>query len=61
MYAGEISPYAGQTAELRFTVPTAGGSLDYIQFSTTPVPEPSTWALLGLGGALFWGLKRRTK
>lgn len=60
--AGDISQYAGQTAELRFTAPNdVRDTLDFIQFSITPVPEPSTWALLTLGSAAFWYAARRRR
>lgn len=32
-----------------------------LDFVLTAVPEPSTWALLGLGGALFWSATRRRR
>ena len=35
-----------------------GYSLD---FYGSPVPEPGTWALLGLGSALFWCATRRRR
>lgn len=49
-----ISPYAGQSGELRFAVPWQDGSLlDGIQFSSTPIPEPSVVPLSLLGFVLF--------
>ena len=59
----DISAFAGQTVELRFTRPAvvAGANLflDDISFSPNPVPEPSAWVLLVLGSALFWCVTRR--
>jgi hypothetical protein len=35
-------------------------TLNYsLDFYGTAVPEPSTWALLGLGGAAFWVLRKK--
>jgi hypothetical protein len=53
IYGADISAYAGQTGELRFTVPVSGAFLDFIQFSNQPIPEPSAVVLLGLGALLF--------
>jgi hypothetical protein len=53
---GDLSVYAGQTGELCFTaLPTYGAiTLDNIQFSTSPIPEPSlVWLLLVGGGVLL--------
>jgi hypothetical protein len=81
-FAVDVSPYAGQTVELRFEFRSQGfddfsGSprlpgqpdaqshiLDDLSFSPLPaVPEPATWALLGLGTAALWSVTRvdRTK
>lgn len=38
-YIGDISAFAGQTGELRFSA--YGGNLDFIQFSAEPIPEPA--------------------
>jgi len=43
---GDVSPFAGQTGELRFTSSVNGGGfLDNIQFSSQPIPEPSVLGL----------------
>lgn len=58
VYGVDVSAFAGQTSELRFTV---GGftyaELDNIFFSSSSVPEPSTLAL-GALGALLFGFRR---
>jgi|SRR5579862_5206846 len=63
VYAGDISAFAGQTEQLTFTAPQGVNNyweLDDIQFSSTQVPEPSSWSLLALGSLLMgrW-MKRR--
>jgi hypothetical protein len=61
----DISPFAGQEVTLRITsfrLPTEPNALrlDALTFSPVAVPEPSAWALLGLGLAtLACRLKRR--
>jgi len=51
---GDISMFAGQTAELRFTGPAnAGGFFDNVFFSAQQIPEPSAVGLFGLGALLF--------
>src|SRR6266436_61507 len=63
----DISAYAGQTAELKFDALAPLGpvfpsnwEIDSIQFSTSTIPEPSTFALVGLGSLLAaWRLSRR--
>jgi hypothetical protein len=64
LYGGDISQFAGQTGELRFTslpsplypTPQSGGLLDDISFSPMVIPEPSTLALMTFG--LIFGLYR---
>lgn len=46
VYGADISPLAGQTATLSFSLGV--GLLDDIQFSLTAIPEPSALALLAL-------------
>jgi len=49
---GDISAFAGQTGELRFTA--GGGILDNIQFSSIAIPEPSVAALAVLAAMVLW-------
>src|ERR1017187_1496979 len=57
---GDISGFAGQTGELRFTTfPNSSGILDNIQFSNQPIPEPNGLALIGLGALLYGFFRRR--
>jgi len=68
-WGADVSAFAGQSAELRFstlTTPSQPGgwfALDDIRFSPLPVPEPSTWGLLVLAiaglGFYRWRGKRR--
>jgi hypothetical protein len=57
-YGADISGFAGQTLPLNFTVFAPGPHgqnnlyLDSIEFSSFSVPEPSTFELLALAGAL---------
>ena len=70
MYGADITPFAGQELELRFTAPLdmdrifpyrTDSFLDSIQFSTTPVPEPSTFALFAVAGTIGWFCGRRKR
>jgi hypothetical protein len=54
VYGADISAYAGQTGELRFSVPWLGGGiLDEIQFSNLPIPEPGILGLSALAALVF--------
>jgi hypothetical protein len=50
IYGGDISAYANQVGELLFQ---EGGLLDAVQFSSLPIPEPSTFGLSALGALLL--------
>lgn len=67
-YGVDLTGWSGKTTELRFTInPSAGQfpygnvQLDNIRFSPVAlVPEPSVWALFGVGGlALVWAAGRQ--
>jgi hypothetical protein len=64
-YGVDVTSFAGQVSDLRFTSygtvirPLNWVAVDSFQFLSTAVPEPSTWALLVLGSALFWCAARR--
>jgi hypothetical protein len=62
--AGDISAFAGQTGELRFTAPavTGYGMVDDIRFSNEAIPEPSACALFVCGAVMVgvnWWRRRR--
>lgn len=57
VFAGDISSFAGQTGELRFS---QTGLFDQVTFSTVAVPEPATMALL-LAGAVLLSVSRRLR
>jgi hypothetical protein len=64
VYGANISEFAGQTETLAFSAPQISGNVNYwtidnIQFSSSPVPEPSTLAFCALGGVfLVWRNRR---
>jgi hypothetical protein len=59
LYVGDVSAFAGQTVELKFTSlrlsanePDRSLTLDAITFSPEAVPEPSSLSLLAISSAL---------
>lgn len=62
VYGGDISAFAGQVEPLVFTAPQGNNNfseIDDIQFSASPIPEPSVLSLFGLCTLLlFWRIKR---
>jgi len=63
IYGADISAFAGQTGELRFTVPPQSLSvIDNIQFSDQRVPEPGAFAVSVLGASVLgWRVWRRRR
>ena len=65
VYGGDISAFAGQIAQLTFNTPQGNNNyweLDDIQFSSSPVPEPSVWSLIIIFTfMLCWYKKRPNK
>jgi hypothetical protein len=65
LYGIDISAFAGQSGEIRFTAPVwpDGANmvyLDAISFSNQPIPEPSVFGLFGLGALLLgWRTSRQ--
>ena len=53
----DVSGFAGQQVKLEFVFPKGGNDFDITGF--TIAPEPSTYALFGLGAALLWWQRRR--
>ena len=61
LFGVDISNFAGQVAELRFQPGLGIDYLDAITFSSQPVPEPTSFVLLEVGGLLLAWLWRRMK
>jgi hypothetical protein len=61
LWGADISAFAGQTATLTFSSSGAGGTLDDIQFSSSPIPEPSPAWLLFLGSGVLIHVRRNKK
>ena len=64
IYAADISAYAGETGQLLFTAqPQSLDIIDNIQFSSSPVPEPSVLVFCTAGMALIglcrWRVSKR--
>ncbi len=59
LYGGDISAFAGQSGDLRFSALNQGASgpndwnLDSIVFSNQQIPEPGTFGMFGLGVLIF--------
>ncbi len=59
IWAADISVLAGQSGQLLFTAPwLTTAMLDNIQFSSSPVPEPSAFTLFSCGSVLIFLMTR---
>lgn len=54
----DVARFAGQEVDLEFLV-ASGSSIRFDILGFVPVPEPSTWALLGVGAAAVFCIGRR--
>lgn len=64
LYGGDISAFAGQSEQLTFTASPENNnywSLDNIQFSSSPVPEPGSLRLFSVFVLLLCWRKKRPK
>lgn len=65
VYGADISPYSGQTGELKFELTTgywgSYATLDQIAFSTVAVPEPSALSIIGCTMAALGGFAARRR
>jgi hypothetical protein len=66
LYGANVSAFANQDDTLSFSALEASigynnWEIDNIQFSSTPVPEPSEYALIGLGATALFALRHRHK
>lgn len=60
--AGDVTAFAGSTAELTFGTGAYRACFDDVRFSAQPVPEPSVFALSALGALLAaWRLSSRAR
>ncbi len=53
IFGADISSFAGQIGELRFTSYSHVSFLDSIQFSSQVIPEPTTIRLMGFAATIF--------
>ncbi len=54
----DVTRFAGQEVSLEFVL-RYGGSARFDIFGFTPIPEPSTWALFGVGATAMFLFARR--
>ena len=54
-----VSEFAGRKVKLEFIIPVSGGGTFFDIGGFVTIPEPSTYALLGLGAAILWWQRSR--